>query len=184
MDVTAGVLLVATTRLGDPNFAGTVVLLLDVNDEGALGVVLNRPSEVPVAEVLPPWAGRCAEPDVLFLGGPVSPDGAIAVATWAGEDGEPIGVRPVIDRLGLLDLDTPVELLAGSLGNLRVFAGYAGWGADQLRGEIAEGSWYVVPGRAIDAFRADTTDLRRDVLRRQPGQLAWHSTRPVDPDLN
>jgi len=65
-----------------------------------------------------------------------------------------------------------------------VYAGYAGWGAEQLRGEIAEGSWYVVAGETADAFRADTTDLWRDVLRRQPGELAWHSTRPLDPGLN
>jgi putative transcriptional regulator len=90
----------------------------------------------------------------------------------------------VTGQLGLIDLDTPVELLGDSLDSLRIFAGYAGWGVDQLQWEIEEGSWYVVPAHATDVFREDPADLWRDVLRRQPGDLAWHSTRPVDPDLN
>lgn len=183
-DVAAGMLLVATAQLRDPNFAGSVVLLLDVNAEGALGVVLNRPSQVRVSEVLADWGSLCAEPEVLFSGGPVTPDGAIAVAMVHDPSQEPIGFRSVVGRVGMLDLDTPTELLDGSLSGLRVFAGYAGWGAEQLRDEVAEGSWYVVPGEPGDAFRTDCWQLRRDVLRRQPGQLAWHLTRPVDPDLN
>ena len=76
--------------------------------------------------------------------------------------------------------DTVILLLDA----LRIFAGYAGWGAGQLDDEIAEGSWYVVPGHDDDVFREETTELRREVMRRQPGELAWHSTRPADPDLN
>lgn len=179
-------LLLATPVLLDPNFAETVVLLLDVNDEGALGVVLNRPTGLAVSEVLGDWGEMVAEPEVLFQGGPVDTDGALAVAMPSGgsADGASVGFREVTDGLGLLDLDTPVELVAGSVEGLRIFAGYAGWGAGQLEAEIAESHWYVVPGRADDVFRTDTTDLWRDVLRRQPGELAMHSTRPVDPDLN
>jgi putative transcriptional regulator len=183
-DVAPGTLLLATAELVDPNFAHTVVLLLDVNDEGVLGVVLNRPSPVLVAEVLEPWGDLCAEPEVLFRGGPVSPDGALAIALLRDADDVPVGFRTVVGRLGMLDLDTPVELLDGGLGGVRVYAGYAGWGAEQLQDEIEEGSWYVVAGEAADAFRADTTDLWRDVIRRQPGQLAWHLTRPLDPEVN
>lgn len=180
----AGMLLVATPALVDPNFADTVVLLLDVDENGALGVVLNRPSVVRVAEVLADWGEVVTEPEVLFRGGPVSTEGALAVATLRTEDDVPVGFRTVEGRLGLVDLDTPVELLEGSLDGVRIFAGYAGWGADQLVAEIEEGSWYVVPGQLPDVFRDDPTELWRDVLRRQPGELAWHSTRPVDPELN
>jgi putative transcriptional regulator len=183
-EVRAGMLLVATPALLDPNFADTVVLLLDVDENGALGVVLNRPSAVPVADVLADWQEIVAEPEVLFHGGPVSTEGALAVALLRSEDDVPVGFREVSGQLGLVDLDTPVELLDGSLAGMRIFAGYAGWGAAQLDGEIAEGSWYVVPSQPRDAFRLDPTDLWRDVLRRQPGELAWHSTRPLDPDLN
>ncbi|MGB0190972.1 MAG: YqgE/AlgH family protein, partial [Nocardioides sp.] len=84
----------------------------------------------------------------------------------------------------LVDLDTPVDALAGRLAGVRIFAGYAGWGAGQLEEEIEEGAWYVVPAEAGDLTREDAVDLARDVLRRQPGELAWHSTRPADPDLN
>ncbi|CAA9390511.1 MAG: UPF0301 protein YqgE [uncultured Nocardioides sp.] len=180
----AGMLLVATPALQDPNFADTVVLLLDVNDEGALGVILNRPLSIPVGDVLEQWRDVVAEPDVLFRGGPVSTDGAIAVARLRDPDDAPVGWRAVTPALGVIDLDTPVELLDGSLAGMRVFAGYAGWDAEQLREEIAEGSWYVVSGNAADAFRDDPEGLWRDVMRRQPGSLAWHLTRPADPDLN
>lgn len=184
----AGMLLVASPALVDPNFADTVVLLLDADDQGALGVVLNRPSAVRVADVLASWRDAVEEPDVLFQGGPVGTDGALAVGWLRDPADVPVGFRPVDEagagRLGLVDLDTPVELIEGSLTALRIFAGYAGWGAGQLDDEIEEGSWYVVPGEASDAFRRDPTDLWRDVLRRQPGELAWHSTRPFDPELN
>lgn len=180
----AGMLLVATPALVDPNFADSVVLLLDVDENGALGVVLNRPSGVPVDAVLDGWAPVVAEPEVLFQGGPVGADGALAVALLRDPEDVPVGFRSVNGRLGLVDLDAPVELLEGSLAGLRIFAGYAGWGAEQLDGEIEEGSWYVVPGETGDVFRTDTSDLWREVLRRQPGEMAWHSTRPADPDLN
>ena len=184
IEVRAGMLLVATPALLDPNFVDTVVLLLDVDENGALGVVLNRPSAVPVADVLADWGDVVAEPEVLFHGGPVSTEGALAVALLRTEDDVPVGFREVSGQLGLVDLDTPIELLDGSLQGIRIFAGYAGWGAAQLDGEIAEGSWYVVPSQPLDVFRLDPSELWRDVLRRQPGELAWHSTRPADPDLN
>jgi putative transcriptional regulator len=183
-EVRAGMLLVATPQLLDPNFVDSVVLVLDVDEGGALGVVLNRPSGVPVADVLETWGDIASEPEVLFRGGPVSTEGALGVAMLRDEDDVPIGFREVDGLLGLVDLDTPVELVTGSLAGMRIFAGYAGWGADQLAAEIDEGSWYVVPGKAVDVFRLDPAELWRDVLRRQPGELAWHSTRPVDPELN
>jgi putative transcriptional regulator len=182
--VEAGVLLVATPALDDPNFSDTVILVLDADDSGTLGVVLNRPSGLPVAEVLDAWQDVVTGPEVLFQGGPVMTEGALAVALLSSSADSPVGFREVTGQLGLIDLDTPVELLGDSLDSLRIFAGYAGWGAGQLDGEIEIGSWYVVPATADDVFREDPSDLWRDVLRRQPGELAWHSTRPADPELN
>lgn len=180
-------LLVAAPALLDPNFADTVILLLDVNDEGALGVVLNRPSPVPVVEVLPEWGPVASDPEVLFHGGPVGPDGALAVGLVGGPADDPegrVGFLEVAGGVGLVDLDTPAALVTEGLAALRVFAGYAGWGAGQLEQEVEEGSWYVVRGEPHDAFHPDTGDLWREVLRRQPDELAWHSTRPADPGLN
>jgi putative transcriptional regulator len=161
-----------------------VVLLLDVTEEGVLGVVLNRPSHILVADVLEAWREVVSEPEVLFRGGPVGTDGALAIARLRDVHDPPVGWRPVAGLLGMIDLDTPAELVDGSLATMRVFAGYAGWGAGQLEGEVEEGSWYVVSSEAGDAFRYDTTGLWRDVMRRQPGMLAWHVNRPVDPDMN
>jgi putative transcriptional regulator len=179
-----GTLLLATPELMDPNFADTVVLLLEVNDMGALGVVLNRPSAIPVVDVLDAWRPCVGEPEVLFRGGPVSTDGVIGVGLLRDEAHPPVGWQSLTDSIGVVDLDTPGELVVDALAALRVYVGYAGWGADQLRAEIEEGSWYVAPSEPQDWFRPDTTELWRDVLRRQPGMLAWHATRPVDPDLN
>jgi putative transcriptional regulator len=181
----AGRLLVATPHLLDPNFERTVVLLLDLDENGALGVVLNRPSTVPVAEILPDWSQVTRAPGVLFQGGPVSTDSALAVAALPpGGTAEPLGFRRLYDDIGIVDLDTPTEVVGPALSGLRVFAGYAGWGEEQLTAEVRSGSWYVLPSEPGDLFGTDPQNLWMRVLRRQPGELAWISTRPLDPTLN
>jgi putative transcriptional regulator len=183
--IATGHLLVATPALVDPNFARSVVLLLDHDDEGSLGVVLNRPTAVEVGSVLPDWASTVDAPEVLFEGGPVSPDAALALALVPQQQGvEPIGFRRLFEGTGIIDLDTPVEVLAPAVTRMRIFAGYAGWSSGQLADEVEEGSWYVVPSTAHDVFDEDPGRLWHTVLRRQPGELAWVSTRPVDPTHN
>jgi putative transcriptional regulator len=183
-DARAGSLLVATPTLLDPNFERTVVLLLDVDENGALGVVLNRPSVVPVSDVLPDWGELTGLPDVLFQGGPVSTDSAVAVGAAREAGSEPVGFRSLFDAVGIVDLDTPTAILGPALRHLRIFAGYAGWGAEQLADEIRAGSWYVLPSTSGDVFGGDPAGLWQRVLRRQPGELAWVSTRPLDPSMN
>jgi len=184
-----GRLLAATPLLGDPNFRRTVVLIVeDDAEEGTLGVVLNRPTEVPVGQVLEPWTELVTGPSVVFRGGPVSPTSALALALARGAE-EPVGWRslagsPMMSRIGLVDLDVPPELLAGGITSLRVFVGYAGWGAGQLRAEIEEGAWYVLPGEPADAFFAEPERLWPSVLRRQGGELAFVATYPDDPVMN
>jgi putative transcriptional regulator len=180
-----GRLLVATPTLGDPNFSRTVIYVLDHDESGTLGVVVNRPTTVPVGEVLPDWQQYTTEPGVLFQGGPVALDSALGLAVLPGVgDDEPVGWRRVVDGLGLVDLDAPPEVLVEGMAGLRIFAGYAGWGSGQLEDELAEGSWYVVPGHARDAFTAAPEGLWRAVLRRQGGDLALVSTYPEDPTQN
>jgi putative transcriptional regulator len=185
-DLMTGRLLVATPKLEDPNFARSVVLLLDYDEDGALGVIISRPTTVPVAEVLPAWSDLVTGPDVLFSGGPVATDSALAVAVLDGtdEDETPVGWRPLYPGAGLVDLDAPPELLSGVLTGMRVFAGYAGWGPGQLEGEVAEGAWYVVPAETEDLLCADAESLWRRVLRRQSGELAFVATCPLDPTQN
>jgi putative transcriptional regulator len=143
---------------------------------------------VPVDRVLPPWATLVTGPSVVFQGGPVALDSALALARVPGED-DPLGWRALdgisaVSRLGLVDLDAPPEVLAAEVTELRVFAGYAGWGAGQLRSEVEEGAWFVLPGEPHDVFIDDPEQLWRTVLRRQGGELAIVATFPDDPSLN
>jgi putative transcriptional regulator len=188
-DSMGGRLLVATPLLGDPNFRRTVILIVeDEPEEGTLGVVLNRPTEVPVGQVLESWTELVTGPSVVFKGGPVSPNSALALALARGED-EPVGWRsldgsPVMSRIGLVDLEAPPELLAGGITSFRVFAGYAGWGPGQLQAEIDEGAWYLLSAEPADAFFNRPERLWPAVLRRQGGVMALMATYPDDPALN
>lgn len=179
----AGRLLVAAPALADPNFDRTVVLLLSHDEDGALGVVVNRPTEVPITSILPAWQPVVSQPDVVFRGGPVSLDSALGLVVLANED-EPLGVRRVSGKLGVVDLDAPPEVVSPAVAGMRVFAGYAGWSTDQLESEIDEGAWYVVDAEIMDAFSSAAEDLWRTVLRRQAGPLSWLSTFPADPSMN
>ena len=184
MDRLTGRLLVATPLLEEPTFRRAVVLLLDHGDDGALGIVVNRPLGVDVSTVLPAWQPHVTGPGRLFQGGPVALDSALGVVAVPGDDEEPVGVRRIIGSLGLIDLDTPPEVVAGGVAGLRIFAGYAGWSPGQLEGEIREGSWYVVDAESRDAFTDRPETLWREVLRRQRGDLAFVSTYPDDPGRN
>ncbi len=179
-----GRLLVATPALRASIFERSVILLLDHDSDGSLGVVLNHPLEVTVEQVLPAWAGSVTAPDVLFGGGPVSTDAALAVGVLADEVPEPLGWRPMYDRVGLVDLDAPHEVVDGAVLGLRVFAGYAGWSPGQLEGEVEEGSWLVVDAGPQDLLDASPQDLWPRVLRRQPDDTRLLATYPPDPALN
>ena len=188
-DPKAGRLLVATPLLEDANFKRAVVLIVEHEDiQGTLGVVLNRPTTISVGQVLEQWTDLTTEPSVVFRGGPVAQNSALALALIPGRD-EPVGWRaldgaPALARLGLLDLDTPPRLLAPAISRLRVYAGYAGWSPGQLDAEIGEGAWYVLPAEPADVFAADPDRLWRQVLRRQTGDLAFLTTYADDPTLN
>jgi putative transcriptional regulator len=171
-----GRLVVATPALADSNFAHTVVYLLEHNAEGAMGVVLNRPSDVEVADALPQWEVLAARPGVLFLGGPVQPEAVVALGRGAAEQVQPIG-----DEVGIVDLRADPLGLIGEVSGLRLFAGYAGWGEGQLEAEIAEGGWFVVDAEPTDVFGDRPDDLWLVVLQRQGGLFA---TITHDPTLN
>ncbi|HEX2118860.1 MAG TPA: YqgE/AlgH family protein [Acidimicrobiales bacterium] len=179
-----GRLLVATPNLEDPNFERTVVLVLEhAPSEGALGVVLNRPSDLDLAEPLPEWARAAAHPSVVFIGGPVSPSAAVCLAR-VGRPGEAQGWDPVLGPVGTLDLDSDPDEAIARIDEIRVFAGYAGWGPGQLEAEIAAGGWFVVDAEASDPLSPAPEDLWATVLRRQRGTLALFAAYPPDPSLN
>ncbi|MFB9567110.1 YqgE/AlgH family protein [Saccharopolyspora hordei] len=185
-DVEPGMLLVAAPQLLDQNFRRTVVYVIHHRAEGTLGVVLNRPSEVTVHEVLPRWGEHASEPQALFVGGPVEQRTAICLAALrAGEDtGTIAGMVGVRGPVGLVDLDgDPAELVPKARG-LRFFAGYAGWEPGQLAGEISRGDWIVVPALPDDVIADPSTELWSRVLRRQGPPLAFLATHPGDVRLN
>ena len=170
--------------LADGVFDSSVVLVLDADGDGALGVILNEISQTPLDAVLPDWVPAVSEPRLLFHGGPVSPNGAICLASVQATAEEPPGWRRLFADVGLLHLDTPIEIVSGAYADLRIFAGYSGWAAGQLDAEIAEGMWHVVPALHDDVFGRRPLDLWRAVLRRQIGRLALFSTWAEDADLN
>lgn len=185
----AGQLVVATPSLLDPNFARTVVLLLQADeDDGALGLVLNRPSGTGVEEVLPDWAPLAAPPAVVFTGGPVQPNAAICLG-HGRVGGTAIGAYSVLEgvpgtSVGTVDLDAAPDDLVPAVSEVRLFAGYAGWGAGQLEAEVEEGAWWVLDALPGDAFTADPELLWSAVLRRQGAPIAFAASYPPDPTLN
>ncbi|RKS10526.1 putative transcriptional regulator [Nocardiopsis sp. Huas11] len=186
-----GRLLVAAPILQEDSFRRSVVFVVDDTDDGALGVILNRPLGMPVNEVVAEWGAYASEPAVMFSGGPVGSGSGLALGI-ASPDAAPRGWAPLeglepdagLGRVGMVDLDGPALEMGGALGALRVFAGYAGWSAGQLSGEIDEGAWYVLPALAQDVFTTEPDRLWSRVLRRQGGDLALLSTYPDDPTLN
>lgn len=183
MESLRGRLLVATPDLQDPNFARTVVLVLEHSPEGALGIALNRPTDAALVAALPAWADLGAAPAVVFVGGPVQPDAAIGLARRVG-DAVPDGLAPLFDGLGTIDLERDPVDLAPYVDAVRVFVGYAGWGPTQLDDEVAADGWFVVDAMPDDAWSSRPGALWRTVLRRQRGPLRLVAGFPDDPSLN
>ncbi|MGA3354033.1 MAG: YqgE/AlgH family protein [Acidimicrobiales bacterium] len=177
-----GSLLVASPTLADPNFFRSVVFILAHDDvEGSLGVVLNRPSPIPVDEIVPGWGGLAASPSVLFIGGPVQPSAAICIGrTELKDTAEAAGFAPLFGDLGTVDLhEDPIDVPV-PLAEVRVFTGYAGWGPGQLANEVDSGSWHVLIAQDQDVLSGDPEGLWGRVLRRQGGWLAVLALYPTD----
>ena len=185
-DRTVGKLLIAEPMLGDPNFDRSVVLMVDHTPEGALGVVLNRPTELEVETVLGRWSSLAARPPVLYLGGPVEQDGVLALARrrLRPHGGRPAGWSAVVGDVGTIDLQLDPTLLEDDLAGVRFFAGYSGWGPGQLEAELAEGAWVVAEAHADDVFAPDPDAMWRAVLRRQQGKVSMLANFPVHPSMN
>ena len=181
----------------DDNFHRAIVLMLEHSPEGAVGVVLNRPSETRLGEIASELGPLAAPPGFVHVGGPVAPAAAVCLGrsrrsarrpnTEKADAGEssPEGVSPLFGRILSVDLDRGVDAFGAALVELRLFAGYAGWAAGQLDGEIEAGGWFVVDRRDDDVFTRDPRNLWRQVLRRQRRRsLAMLSSFPEDPNLN
>jgi putative transcriptional regulator len=174
-----GKLIVSSPSLIDPNFRKTVVLIAHHDEEGALGLVLSRPSDVAAAEAVPVLDGLPGADDPVFVGGPVQPEAFVVLAEFEDVDQ---AAAPIMDGVGFMPADAePGEL---AIKRLRLFAGFSGWGSGQLESELEDDSWIVVEAAAEDAFADDPDVLWRTVLQRKGGAFSLMENMPYDPGLN
>jgi putative transcriptional regulator len=175
-----GKLLVASPALVDPNFARTVVLITEHNDEGAMGIVLNRPSDTGLSEVSEELAGIAGDGPV-FVGGPVQPEAVVLLAEFS----DPTSAAWIVAAdVGLAAAGHDLDELGDVVRRGRAYAGYSGWDAGQLEAELEIDSWIVEPPLPAELFPEDPETLWRDVLARKGGQYALVARMPNDPSLN
>lgn len=180
---TAGMLLVSVPALADDNFDRTVVLMIEHDDNGALGLVLNRPSGTEVVDHLPDLVDSLVSPALFFVGGPVSIGGLMALGRRS-LNGRLAGAVDIVGPVVLVDPQALVNDEVTGVEALRLFTGYSGWGPGQLDSELEMGVWYVVDSLADDVLCLDPGSLWRNVLKRQGGRLASQSFYPEDPTMN
>jgi putative transcriptional regulator len=181
VDSTRGQLLIAGPKLQDPNFWRTVVLVVEHNEEGALGLVLNRPSETTVGEVVPQLADLVDPAEDVLVGGPMQPGAVIVLADFVNPDDAAL---IAFDAIGVMASGSDPTDLADGVRKARAFAGHAGWGPGQLDDEVERGDWILEPARTRDAFTPDPAELWIDVLSRKGGSYALVARMPTDPTLN
>jgi len=177
----AGQLLLASPALQDPNFVRTVVLVSLHSDEGAMGLILNRPSAMAVSEAVPQLQPAVSDAEPVFVGGPVQPSSVVFLAEFL--DPAPAGLL-VLGRIGFPAPDAGIEELIGATGRGRVFAGYAGWGEGQLDAEVEQGDWIAQAALPEDVFTDIPEALWSAVLTRMGGSYALIARMPPDPSVN
>jgi putative transcriptional regulator len=178
MESLAGKLIVSSPSLIDPNFRRTVVLMTHHDEDGAMGLVLSRPSPLSVVDTVPGLADLPGV-DCLYVGGPVQTDVIVALVELEEPHDD---VVPVVGNVGYLPGEAETDEL--EIARARVFAGYSGWGPGQLEAELEEPSWIVVRAEADDVFAPDPDELWRTVLHRKGGKYSLIATMPFDPSLN
>lgn len=176
-----GQLLIAGATLPDPNFSRTVVLVCEHAEDGALGIVLNRPGELAVEEAAPELVAIAGDDAVIDSGGPVQPEALLVLAEF---DDPLLAGLPIVGDVGLIGDGHTIEELAPAIRRARVFAGYAGWGPGQLDAELARDDWFVAPAGVDDIFNPDADELWARVLSRKGAHYALVARMPVDPRVN
>ncbi len=173
----SGHLLIATPIINGPPFHRSVIYIGEHDASGALGVILNSPSRLTVIEVLPELAHLASEPPVVHFGGPVQTDAAMVLVQ---SDTREFAMDTTFADIGLVDPATPPPDTA----ELRVYAGFSGWGPGQLEQELATGSWWSTVAQREDLFASDGVDLWANAVRRVGGRISFYVTYPDDPAMN
>ena len=176
-----GQLLLASPALMDPNFRRAVILVGVHSEEGAMGVVLNRPSEVTVSEAVPQLEQTVAEQEPVYVGGPVQPSSIVFLAEFL--DPTPAGLL-VLGRIGFPAPDAGIDELTEATARRRVFAGYAGWGEGQLDAELDQGDWIAHNAVPATSSPRRPEELWSSVLTRMGGSYALIARMPLDPSVN
>ena len=160
-------LLVAVPTMRDPNFERTVVFVIEHDDEGAVGLVLNRPTDATIYEALPDWASLASAPAVAFVGGPVQQQEAVFGLARVQRVEDSDAWQPLVGRIGTVDLGADPSAVRADLEAVRVFAGYSGWGPVQLEGELKAEAWVVVKATKELIFRPDAAGAWEDAFARK-----------------
>ena len=166
--LSAGRFLVAGQHLRDPNFAQTVVLLLNYGERGARGVIINRQTDVKLAAVFPRITGLRQRPDTVYLGGPVARNQLLILLR---SDKPRAAAEHVVDDIYV---STSRRVLVDALNRaaaVHVYAGYAGWAPGQLDREVARGDWHVLPADADTVFNETPGDVWRELIDK--GAVQW-----------
>ena len=183
MESLRGKLLIASPKIVDPNFRRVVVYMAEHTEEGAMGLVLNRPADTTVTEAVPDLEWLASEDDAgVWFGGPVSPASVIVLAEFE----DPSSAALIVDGdLGFVPAEIgDRDAFAATVRRARVFAGHAGWGPGQLEAELEEDSWIVEPAQRADVFTGAAESLWSEVLRRKGRDYVLLATMPMDPSLN
>jgi putative transcriptional regulator len=175
-----GKLLVASPVLADPNFERSVVLITEHNEEGAMGIVLNRPSDTAAGDVVPELA-EIAGDEPVYVGGPVQPDAIVLLAEFVDPEA---AAWIVVADVGLAGAESELDELAQAVRRGRLYAGYSGWGPAQLDAELELDSWIVEPPLPAELFPDRPETLWSDVLDRKGGQYKLIARMPDDPSQN
>ena len=188
-DPAAGMLLLAAPGMLSPEFARSVIFLIEHDEHGTLGVDLTQRSQTPVHNVLEPWASLMAKPPVLYVGGPVNQTQPICIGVVRNgatlpQETDSITGAPLMERIAhrfaLVNLGAEPEDVRDRIDGARIFAGYAGWDPGQLEEELDRGDWYVAPALPSDVLAPAAADIWGDCMRRQPWPLPLYGTYPVD----
>lgn len=184
MTLKKGIFLVADPKLRDPNFSQTVVLLCEHNDEGTLGVVVNRPTSLRLSEAIPKIDGTQSTADVIYSGGPVQPDHIMTL--YRAEEKVP-EAEHVADGMylgGSLSILEEMLASSSSTNSIRAYVGYAGWGSNQLEFELGESSWKLVPADQKFVFDMEPARVWSTLLASLGEEYSIYARMPADPSMN
>jgi putative transcriptional regulator len=176
-----GKLLIAAPMLTDPHFSRSVVLVAAHDENGALGLILNRPLDVPLADVAPALDALAEPGSTLHRGGPVAPESAVVLADFSDLS---LAALTVFGTVGFPSAECDLDALAAGVRRARVFAGHSGWGPGQLDAELQEEGWIIGQLAPDELWQADTTHLWENSLMRKGGSYALLARMPVDPSVN